>query len=96
MLYDDLLIGRDWLSKALDSQVRVIVKDFPGSIIDRLSNHGDFLVAREASEGERADLSTVKVELLAKQIWVTFESNFLTVPHNIVGAIILYSSDCDN
>ena len=96
MLNDDLLVGGDWLSEALDPQVRVIMKDFPCSIIDGLSNHGDFLVAREASEGERANLSTVKVEFLPKQIWVSLESNFLAVPHNIVGAIILYSSDCDN
>ena len=93
---DNLLVCRDWLSKTLDPQVRVIMKDFPRSIIDGLSNHGDFLVAREASEGERADLGAVKVDLLANQIWVALESNLLTVPDNIVGTIIFYSSDCDD
>ena len=93
--YNFLVCGY-WLTKSLDSQIRIVVKYFPSSVINWLSNHANLLVAWETSKSERANLSAVQVKFLPKKIRIAFKSDLLSISHNIIMWAIIFDSSNRN
>lgn len=84
MFNNNFLVSGYWLTKSLNSQIRIVVKYFPSSVINWLGNHADLLVTGETSKSEWANLSAVQVKFLSKKIRIAFKSDFLSISHHIV------------
>lgn len=68
MFNDEVFVGSHRLSNRGDAEVRIGMYYLPDCVIDVLCHHADFLIAREASKGKRADLTAVKISLLSEKM----------------------------